>query len=194
MPGLNVLEFDGGSRGNPGPAAYGYRVTIDGEILLEEGCGYIGRTTNNIAEYRGLLEGLQYLVEEYPNNNVKIIGDSQLIIKQIQGEYSVNKGELVKLNEKVQDLLRQLEGTVEIEWVPREQNGDADELVNKALDEYEGKGSEDYAKILKKHNLPDEVKEALGITIQESIQDIEEGKYEEAESRLDEIYGALNSE
>ncbi len=126
--------IDGGARGNPGPAGYGVHIELpDGSI--EELHGGIGIATNNVAEYNGLLAALQWaLRHEQPH--VLIRADSELLVKQMRGEYKVKNPGLLPLVAKARLLIGQL-GRVEFEHVRREQNKDADRLSNVAMDEAE---------------------------------------------------------
>jgi probable phosphoglycerate mutase len=126
------LYADGGARGNPGPAAYGYVLEAeDGTILASEGRS-IGVATNNVAEYRGLVAGLAKAVElSIPEIEVRL--DSELIVKQMRGEYRVRNESLRTLSLEALRLARQL-GHVDYQHVPRERNELADSLVNQALD------------------------------------------------------------
>ena len=124
--------IDGGSRGNPGPAAWGVAV-LDAEGRLVEGhSGTIGRATNNVAEYTGLIEALR-LAASLGATRVEIRADSELIVRQIQGTYRVRHPELRRL---WADAMRRIETfeAFRIEHVRREANREADRLVNRALD------------------------------------------------------------
>jgi ribonuclease HI len=123
---------DGGSRGNPGPAAAGAVVsTPDGDELLERGA-YIGEATNNVAEYRAVLLGLE-LARELGAREVELINDSQLVSRQIGGEYKVKHKDMKPLYLETMHALRDFERW-SVRSVPREHNERADELVNEALD------------------------------------------------------------
>jgi probable phosphoglycerate mutase len=126
------LYTDGGARGNPGPAAYGYVLEAeDGTVLAAEGEA-IGVATNNVAEYRGLVAGLARAVElSVPE--VEVRSDSELLVKQMRGEYRVKNEALRALSLEAARLARQLD-SVEYVHVMREQNELADRLVNEALD------------------------------------------------------------
>jgi ribonuclease HI len=126
------LFTDGGARGNPGPAAYGFVLEAeDGTVLAAEGQA-IGSTTNNVAEYSGLIAGLRKAVElQVPD--VEVVSDSELMVKQMKGEYKVKNDALRALSVEAASLARQL-GTVEYRHVKRAQNELADQLVNEALD------------------------------------------------------------
>ena len=126
------LYTDGGARGNPGPAAYGYVIEAeDGTVLAEEGMA-IGVATNNVAEYRGLVAGLAKAAE-LGIDEVEVRSDSELIVKQMRGEYRVKNESLRALSLEAARFARQLAG-VEYRHVRREQNELADSLVNRALD------------------------------------------------------------
>jgi ribonuclease HI len=126
------LSTDGGSRGNPGPAAYGYVLeTDDGTVLAAHGEA-IGVTTNNVAEYRGLLEGLRKAVE-LNVDELEVVSDSELVVHQMRGEWKIKKDTLRALWEEAQDLAGDI-GTVRYTAVRREHNELADRLVNEALD------------------------------------------------------------
>jgi ribonuclease H / adenosylcobalamin/alpha-ribazole phosphatase len=126
------LSTDGGARGNPGPAAFGYVLeTEDGTVLAAHGEA-IGVATNNVAEYRALLEGLRKALE-LGIDEVDVVSDSQLLVRQMTGEYKVKNEALRKLTLEAARLARQL-GKVTYRSVPREHNELADRLVNEALD------------------------------------------------------------
>ncbi len=126
------LFTDGGARGNPGPAAYGFVLEADdGTVLAAEGVA-IGTATNNVAEYRGLVEGLRKALElQVPE--VEVVSDSELMVKQMRGEYRVKNEALRGLFVEASGLARQLSG-VEYRHVKRAHNELADRLVNEALD------------------------------------------------------------
>ena len=126
------LFTDGGARGNPGPAAYGFVLeSEDGDVLAAEG-GALGITTNNVAEYSGLLAGLRKAIEA-GIHELEVISDSELMVKQMRGEYRVRNAALVELNEEAESLARKL-GSVEYRHVKRAHNELADKLVNEVLD------------------------------------------------------------
>jgi ribonuclease HI len=127
-----VVHVDGGSRGNPGPAAAAAVVsTPDGEVL-DEASVILGETTNNVAEYRGLLLGLER-ARELGATDVEVVNDSELIAKQVNGEYKVKSPDMTPLHAQARDALDRFE-TWSIRSVPRAQNAAADALVNRALD------------------------------------------------------------
>jgi probable phosphoglycerate mutase len=126
------LFTDGGARGNPGPAAYGFVLEADdGTVLAAEGKA-IGRATNNVAEYRGLIAGLERALE-LGLANVTVVSDSELVVKQMRGEYRVKNEALRDLRDEVERLASKL-GRVQYTNVRRAENELADRLVNEALD------------------------------------------------------------
>jgi len=126
------LFTDGGARGNPGPAAYGYVLeTADGTVLAAEGVA-IGVATNNVAEYSGLVAGLRKALE-LDVGELEVVSDSELMVKQMRGEYRVKNEALRGLFVEAGALARQL-GRIEYRHVKRAHNELADRLVNEALD------------------------------------------------------------
>jgi ribonuclease HI len=126
------LSTDGGSRGNPGPAAYGYVLeTPDGAVLDARGEA-IGVATNNVAEYRALLAGLESAIERGVDE-LEVVSDSELLVKQMRGEYKVKNEALRGFVEDAHALARRLR-KVSYTAVRREHNELADRLVNEALD------------------------------------------------------------
>ena len=130
-----VIYIDGGARGNPGPAGYGVRVeTLDG-TLKQELYEPIGIATNNVAEYRGLIAALTYLVDTGSKAAV-IRSDSQLLVRQMQGRYRVRNAGLQTLFREAKTLETQLE-QVTFEHVRRTENKEADRLSNLAMDAHD---------------------------------------------------------
>ena len=127
-----VAHIDGGARGNPGPAAYGVVMSTASGKLEKTLSGFLGKATNNEAEYRGLLAVLEYAVE-HGIRKLKLFSDSELLVRQIRGEYKVKSDGLKPLHERAGELIARLE-SFRISHVPREQNRDADRLVNETLD------------------------------------------------------------
>ena len=126
-----VIHFDGGTRPeNPGPSAIGYIVETDD--WTEEGSEHIGESTSNRTEYHALIQGLE-LASEKGCTEVEARGDSELVVKQVRGEYGVNQPELRPLRDRVQELADEFE-EFEIHYIPREENWEADELVDQAFD------------------------------------------------------------
>jgi ribonuclease HI len=127
-----LLYTDGGARGNPGPAAYGFVLeSEDGTVLAAEGEA-IGIATNNVAEYSGLIAGLRRALELHIPV-VEVVSDSELMVKQMRGEYRVKNDALRGLYVEAAQLAREL-GAVEYRHVKRSHNELADRLVNEALD------------------------------------------------------------
>jgi len=127
-----VIHVDGGARGNPGPAAIGVVVADADGQLLEEVAETIGETTNNVAEYRALLRGLER-ARALGADEVEVVGDSELVAKQVMGQYKVKHAGLRPLHMQA---LQALSGFARwsVRTVPRAQNATADALVNAALD------------------------------------------------------------
>lgn len=127
-----VVNVDGGARGNPGPAAIGAVVqNADGEILEERG-ERIGTATNNVAEYRALLLGIARAAE-LGATELELVGDSELIVRQVKGEYKVKDARMRELHGEVKRALRSFDSW-SIRHVRRELNTEADRLVNQVLD------------------------------------------------------------
>ena len=133
-----TVEADGGSRGNPGPAGYGavVREHPSGGILLER-AGSIGVTTNNVAEYTGLIEGLKAAFE-LKATQVDVRMDSKLVVEQMSGRWQIKNAGLRPLAAEAAKLVSRFE-RVTFEWIPRERNKAADALANRAMDEAAGK-------------------------------------------------------
>jgi probable phosphoglycerate mutase len=127
-----TLFTDGGARGNPGPAAYGYVLEADDGTLLAAHGERIGVATNNVAEYRALIAGLEKALE-LGLDEVGVVSDSELLVKQMTGEYRVKNEALKKLNDEAERVARRI-GEVSYTAVRREHNELADRLVNEALD------------------------------------------------------------
>jgi ribonuclease H / adenosylcobalamin/alpha-ribazole phosphatase len=132
MPRRLIVEADGGARGNPGPAAYGavVRDAETAEVLAAEGLP-IGWATNNVAEYRGLIAGLEMARQIDPNAAVEVRMDSKLVIEQMAGRWKIKHQDMKPLALRA---ARLRPATVIWSWVPREANKAADTLVNRALD------------------------------------------------------------
>ncbi|MDP9101979.1 MAG: reverse transcriptase-like protein, partial [Actinomycetota bacterium] len=133
-PGRRVIvEADGGSRGNPGPAGFGAVVTdaLTGEVLAERAAG-LGRATNNVAEYEGLIAGLTAALELGPAE-VEVRMDSKLVVEQMSGRWQVKHPDMKPLARRAAELVSRLP-RVRFSWIPREQNKHADRLANEAMD------------------------------------------------------------
>ncbi|MCD0482509.1 bifunctional RNase H/acid phosphatase [Streptacidiphilus sp. ASG 303] len=128
-----VVEADGGSRGNPGPAGYG-AVVRDGDTghLLAEAAEYIGRATNNVAEYRGLIAGLRAAHAIDPDARVDVRMDSKLVVEQMSGRWKIKHPDMRPLAAEARSVFPA--GRVAYAWIPRERNKDADRLANEAMD------------------------------------------------------------
>jgi ribonuclease H / adenosylcobalamin/alpha-ribazole phosphatase len=135
-PGRVIIEADGGARGNPGPAAYGalIRDADTGEVLAER-AEHIGATTNNVAEYRGLIAGLELVREHAPDAAVQVRMDSKLVVEQMAGRWKIKNAGLRPLALQARAL-----APVDVTWtwVPRADNTAADALVNRCLDDGPG--------------------------------------------------------
>jgi probable phosphoglycerate mutase len=131
---------DGGSRGNPGPSGYGVVVQDAQKQIIGELNDFLGRKTNNFAEYSGLLAALEFaLAHRHPR--LRVISDSELMVKQIKGQYKVNSPELRPLYDEAKRRIAQLEG-FQIQHVLREKNRRADELANQAMDRGMGRAAD----------------------------------------------------
>lgn len=131
-----VVNVDGGARGNPGPAAIAAVVQEPGGGVLEERGERIGEATNNVAEYRALLLGIERAAA-LGASELELVGDSELIVKQVKGEYKVKHAGMRELHAQVKRALQDFESW-SIRHVRREQNAEADRLVNEALDGLDG--------------------------------------------------------
>jgi ribonuclease HI len=131
-------NVDGGSRGNPGPAAYGVVVRDPRGEIVARLKKYIGNNTNNVAEYFGLIAALDY-AQNHGIRGLRVESDSELMVKQMRGQYKVKSAELKPLFERAKKMSQTFE-SFRISHVYREQNKEADALVNQALDETSGSG------------------------------------------------------
>jgi probable phosphoglycerate mutase len=125
--------IDGGARGNPGPAGYGVHVIDDAGSVLAELYDGIGNATNNIAEYRGLLAALEWALA-HGHRRLHIKSDSELLVRQMNGQYAVKNPGLLPLYRQARHLMAKI-GDVTIEHVRREYNKDADRLSNLGMDQ-----------------------------------------------------------
>jgi ribonuclease HI len=132
-----VAYIDGGARGNPGPAGYGVRIQAADGTVLDELHGGLGIATNNVAEYNGLLAALQWAVDNNVSR-VQIRADSELLVKQMRGEYKVKNPGLQPLYVRARLLVAELDD-VRFEHVRREFNEEADRLSNLGMDEAEAR-------------------------------------------------------
>ena len=124
--------FDGGARGNPGPAGWGAYIVDDQGAVLAELYGALGVATNNVAEYNGLIAALQWAVD-HRLDVLQVKGDSKLLIEQMNGNYRVKNEGLIPLHQKARTLVSKI-GHVHFEHVPRDENKDADRLSNLGMD------------------------------------------------------------
>ncbi len=127
-----IAHTDGGARGNPGPAGYGVVIHDSGGNKITALSRYLGRQTNNFAEYQALIAALEYTVE-HGYNALKVISDSELIVRQVKGIYKVKEPTLRDLHARVKEFIARLEW-FQIEHVLRGHNREADRLANEAMD------------------------------------------------------------
>jgi ribonuclease HI len=127
-----TVNVDGGARGNPGPAAIGVVVRGPGGEVVEERGERIGRATNNVAEYRALLLGIE-LAAAHGASELELVGDSELIVRQVEGRYKVKDATMKELHAEVKRALEPFESW-SIRHVRRADNAEADRIVNEALD------------------------------------------------------------
>ena len=127
-----IVNVDGASKGNPGEAGIGVAVFDNDLNIVQESCEYIGMATNNIAEYKALILGAKLAIK-FNARNTLFKSDSELLVKQIMGEYRVKNTQLISLYSEVQSLLGKLPEW-EIKHVPREENKEADLLANKGVE------------------------------------------------------------
>ncbi|MBI3485577.1 ribonuclease HI family protein [Candidatus Daviesbacteria bacterium] len=131
-----IVNTDGASRGNPGPASYGYVIKTDTGVILHQEGKTIGYNTNNVAEYTAVWKSLEYIHNKYLHkapHNIEVVSDSQLIVRQLSGKYKIKNLNLKKIYNQIKILESSL-GRVKFRSVPREQNFIADRLANIALD------------------------------------------------------------
>lgn len=127
-----IAHVDGGARGNPGPAGYGVLLEDETGATVAELSEFLGIRTNNFAEYAGLIAAIAYAAS-HKHDALMVVSDSELLVKQMKGQYKVRAPELVTLHKRAQEMLRPL-AWFEIQHVRREQNRDADRLANQAMD------------------------------------------------------------
>lgn len=127
-----TIYTDGASRNNPGEAGAGVYILQDGRPI-ERIARYLGKTTNNIAEYTAAIAGFERAVK-LGATSVRLFADSELLVKQLNGQYKVKNEGLKPLYGKARELIAKI-GKVEVQYIPREQNKEADALANKAIDE-----------------------------------------------------------
>ena len=127
-----IAHSDGGARGNPGPAAYGVVIQDQSGRKVATRSEYLGHQTNNFAEYQGLIAALEYAIEHGPKA-LKVVSDSELLVRQIKGIYKVKNAVLKDLHARAKELIGQLEW-FSIDHALREHNQEADRLANEAMD------------------------------------------------------------
>jgi ribonuclease HI len=126
-----TIYTDGASRNNPGEAGAGIFI-LQGENPVKKIARYLGKTTNNIAEYSAAIIGLEHAVHVRASR-VRLLADSELLVKQLNGHYKVKNEGLKPLHAKAKELIAKI-GSVEVQYIPREMNKEADALANKAID------------------------------------------------------------
>jgi probable phosphoglycerate mutase len=137
--GENIVAYcDGGSRGNPGPAGFGVYIQDEKGGVVAELSQYLGKRTNNFAEYSGLLAALEFALAN-GHESLRVVSDSELMVKQIKGQYRVNSPELRPLYEEARRRIARL-SHFQIQHVLREKNRHADRLANEAMDKGMGRG------------------------------------------------------
>ena len=127
------IHIDGASRGNPGEAGFGIHVATPAGETVASLYGYLGKATNNVAEYQALIHALRFALERGARE-VRIFSDSELVVRQMAGQYKVKHPGIVPLHREASRLLSKI-GDARLAHVPREQNREADRLANRALDE-----------------------------------------------------------
>jgi ribonuclease HI len=132
-----IAHSDGGARGNPGPAGYGVLIQDEAGRKVAALSQYLGHQTNNFAEYQGLIAALEYAIE-HGHKALKVVSDSELLVRQIKGIYKVKNATLQELHARAQQLIAQL-AWFTIDHALREHNREADELANRAMDKGTGR-------------------------------------------------------
>ena len=135
-----IAHSDGGARGNPGPAGYGVVIKDQSGLKVAALSQYLGHQTNNFAEYQGLIAALEYAVAHGPKA-LRLVSDSELLVRQIKGIYKVKNPTLKDLHARAKELIAQLEW-FSIDHALREHNRDADRLANEAMDKGTGRAAE----------------------------------------------------
>lgn len=133
-----IIHTDGGSRGNPGPAACAFTAEIDGKIV-DKGSLFLGTQTNNIAEYEGVILALNWLTKNIDNYKISIVNfilDSELVVRQLNGVYKIKNKLLFEKSIQIKKIISNLKISVIFENVPRENNKEPDKLLNEELDKY----------------------------------------------------------
>ncbi|HVI09259.1 MAG TPA: ribonuclease HI family protein [Candidatus Binatia bacterium] len=162
-----VAHSDGGARGNPGPAGFGVVVQDESGRKVAELSEYLGHQTNNFAEYQGLIAALEYALQHGPKA-LKVISDSELLVRQIKGIYKVKNPTLQDLHGRAKELIAQLEW-FSIDHALREHNRDADRLANEAMDKGGGRSVRARAAAASRA-VPDTTEEFEGVVRQGKIE------------------------
>ena len=152
LKGWIVAHCDGGSRGNPGPSGFGVLIVDKAGKVLAELSEFLGKRTNNFAEYSALLAALNFAIDN-GHPRLRVVADSELMVKQIKGQYRVNSPDLKPLHEEARHRIARLEG-FEIQHVLREKNRKADDLANLAMDRGMGRRATDAAPIADAERAP----------------------------------------
>jgi ribonuclease HI len=134
-----IAHSDGGARGNPGPAGCGVVIQDEAGKKIAALSQYLGHQTNNFAEYQGLIAALEYAIE-HGHKAIKVVSDSELLVRQIKGVYKVKNSTLQELHGRAKELIAELEW-FSIDHTLREHNREADELANQAMDKGMGRAS-----------------------------------------------------
>jgi ribonuclease HI len=132
-----IAHSDGGARGNPGPAGYGVVIQDEAGRKVTALSEYLGHQTNNFAEYQGLIAALEYAIE-HGHKALKVVSDSELLVRQIKGIYKVKNATLQELHGRAKQLIAQLDW-FSIDHALREHNREADDLANQAMDKGTGR-------------------------------------------------------
>lgn len=134
--GLEAVQIycDGGARGNPGPGACAFVVIKDNKIVYKE-AKYLGRITNNVAEYNGVINALRWLQENNSYSHIQFYMDSQLVVNQLNGIYKIKNDNLKKLRTIISVLEKEIHSDLKYKYIPRENNKLPDKLLNKEIDE-----------------------------------------------------------
>lgn len=132
-----IVFTDGGARGNPGPAAIGFVVQDSSKKIFYQKGKFIGQATNNVAEYRAVIEALKWIKSsiQYPVSSIQFFLDSKLIVNQLNGFFKVKETKLRDLVIEVRQLEKKIGGNVSYHFIPRQKNKTADNLVNKILNQ-----------------------------------------------------------
>jgi ribonuclease HI len=134
-----IAHSDGGARGNPGPAGYGVVIQDEAGRKIAALSQYLGHQTNNFAEYQGLIAALEYAIE-HGHKAIKVVSDSELLVRQIKGIYKVKNATLQELHGRAKELIAQLQW-FSIDHALREHNRAADDLANQAMDQGSGRAA-----------------------------------------------------